>query len=257
MEKNTQMQVAQPAKTNLGYFNADQLEQALRVATQFHKAGCFGKDVQSPEQAFVKIQAGAEMGLPPMEAMNSLYIVNGKVTMWGVALSKRLREWGWKIEYLESTDLVAKVKISKGDESFEYTATPSELKNSQAMKFAPKDKLKWHALSRLVRFNVPEILGPISYLKEEAEDIIEADVVVTSSGPTLSELIEKAESCETLKDYEFLMNTFSKMKTILTDEEKQKLFAVAISVKKSLEDKEKPQQVEVSEVSEPQQTTIS
>jgi hypothetical protein len=192
------------------------------------------------------------MGIPPMEAMSSLYIVNGKVTMWGMALSKRLREHGWKIEYLESTETVARVKIMKGDESYEYTATPGELKNSQAMKFAPKDKLKWHALSRLVRFSVPEILGPVSYLAEEAEEFIEASVVETKAGPTLEDLISDIQSCDTIEKYTAKMAELSKLKTILTDDEKQKLFAVALSVKKSLEEKVE-EAVEVAEVSEPQE----
>ena len=256
--ENNLTQVAQPVKS-MGYFNADQLEQALRVATQFYKAGCFGKDVQSPEQAFVKIQAGAEMGLAPMESMNSLYIVNGKITMWGMALSKRLREYGWSIEYLESSNSIAKVKITKGKESYEYTATPDEMKNSNAYKFAPKDKLKWHALSRLVRFNVPEILGPISYTAEEAEDVIDAEVVV-KAGPTLDELLNKISQAPSIEEYQRIMEKLTQMKNILTDDEKRKLMKFAIEKKNSLLDisvAEEPQEEEFAEVNEPQQTSTS
>lgn len=218
----------QTTTKNLGYFDAGQLEQALRIAEKFHKAGCFGSDVKNPEQAFVKIQAGAEMGMAPMEAMSSLYIVNGKVTIFGVALSKRLREFGWKIEYLESTETIAKVKISKDNESYEYTATPSELKNSQAMKFAPKDKLKWHALSRLVRFNVPEVLGPVRYTREEMEDVIDAEVIqVIPSGLTLEDMKAKIENIKTDDEYKKIMNELSAIKNGLTDEERKALIAVA------------------------------
>lgn len=155
------------------HFKSENVQQALDIANQFFKAGCFGGDVKNPHQAFVKIQAGREMGMPPMEAMKSLYIVNGQITIYGSAMTKRLREAGWKIEYLDSTEEKCTAIITKNGERYEYTATKEELLKlkSRAFGFAPKEKLRWHAISRLVRFNVPEILGAISYTKEEMDDV--------------------------------------------------------------------------------------
>lgn len=157
------------------HLNKDRVTNMLTMADQFHKAGCFGKDVQNTFQAFAKIQAGAEMGIPPMEAMSSLYIVNGNITMWGKALTMRLRRFGWKISYDESMPDQCKVSIVKGDEEYTYVSTKQELLDlrSRAASFALRDKLKWHAISRLCRFYVPEVLGSISYVKEEIEDVPE------------------------------------------------------------------------------------
>ena len=61
-----------------------------------------------------------------------------------------------------------------GGLSYDYTSTAAELTklNSRAFKFAPRDKLRWHAISRLIRFDVPEVLrGVVSYGKEEYEDV--------------------------------------------------------------------------------------
>lgn len=167
------------------YLSQERNEQMLLMANRFYKADCFTSDIRNPFQAYVKIQAGIEMGLAPMEAMQSLYIVNGKVTLWGSALSKRLRENGWKIIYKDEADkngnpIKCTVTIKKDDEEYEEVADINEkvLQNSKAMKFAPKDKLRWHALGRLVRFQVPEILGgKVQYLKEEAEDFKEEPIV--------------------------------------------------------------------------------
>ena len=45
---------------------AEIMKHRLAIADKFHKAGCFGGDVKNSFQAMVKIQAGAEMGMPPM-----------------------------------------------------------------------------------------------------------------------------------------------------------------------------------------------
>lgn len=154
------------------YFQQSRIQQQMAIATHFFNAKCFGGGVQNPEQLFVLIQAGAEMNMPPMEAVNSLYIVNGKITIYGMAMTKRLRESGWRISYDESKDNEVTATIKKEDEEYSYTATAKELQNSRAYKLAPKDKLKWHAISRLIRFYVPEITGgTVSYIKEEIEDL--------------------------------------------------------------------------------------
>lgn len=154
-------------------FDPKRLNQMVAFANEFFKAGCFGRDVQNAHQALVKLQAGYEMGLPPIEAMNSLYIVNGKITLWGTAQTKKLREHGWKITYNESKEDQVTVTIKKNDEEYSYTATGEQLRKmkGQAFGFAPKDKLRWHAISRLIRFYVPEVMSAgMYYSKEEMED---------------------------------------------------------------------------------------
>ena len=193
------------------FFEAERLNQMHKLATYFHQAGCFGADVKNPQQALVKIQAGFEMGMAPMEAMNSLYIVNGKLTIYGMAMSKRLRLKGWRIAYDESKPGETTVTISKSDEMYSYTATLEELKKlrSKAADFAAKDKLKWHALSRLIRFYVPEVLeAGVAYLKEEIEDMppapgisvmdMPSDAVIIDADTILKQ-IEEAKELEELQ----------------------------------------------------------
>ena len=156
------------------HFQRERISQMMTIADTLHKANCFGGDVQNVYQAFVKIQTGAEMNMPPMEAMNSLYIIKGKVTLWGAAVSKRIRQHGWVISYSEESSTQVKVTVTKGAESHEYTATAQQLKDlgSKAAGFALADKLRWHALARLLRFSIPEVMGnAISYIAEEMEGL--------------------------------------------------------------------------------------
>lgn len=189
------------------FYEGERLNQMFKLATGFFKAGCFGADVKNPEQALVKIQAGFEMGLPPVEAMNSLYIINGKITIFGSAMTKRLRQKGWQITYDDKPDSCL-VTITKGDETYYYTATLDELKrlNSKAAQFAPKEKLRYHALSRLIRFSVPEVLDAgVGYLKEELEDVdsrggSQVRVESTESEPASERLAAKIAKCKTPED---------------------------------------------------------
>lgn len=171
MSNNTQL--SQTQNTAISYMDKSYVENVLLVANQFYQAKCFGSDVQNAHQAFVKIQAGAEMGMKPMEAMNSLYIVNGKITIWGSAQIKALRNHGWKVTFPVSTKTDVTCRVEKGDEVYEETYNIADLPaGSKAKGFAPMEKLRYHAVSRIIRFNLPEVLdiGTI-YSVEEAEDM--------------------------------------------------------------------------------------
>lgn len=179
------------------FIEKDRTDLIMRIAGQLFKAGAFMADCKNAEQVFAKILAGTEMGMKPMEAMNSLYIVNGKITMWGAALSKRLRENGWKISYADEPEKTT-VTISKEGEEYTESATVADVKavNSKAITFAKKDKLRWHALGRLVRFHVPEIMGgTVDYVQEEVADIPQTKVVIKKSFE--AETLARTETAET------------------------------------------------------------
>lgn len=57
-----------------------------------HKAGMAPKSLAKAEQVLVALQMGAELGLPPMQSLANIAVVNGRPTVWGdllVALVRR------------------------------------------------------------------------------------------------------------------------------------------------------------------------
>ena len=60
------------------------------IAKTFADSGLF-TDVKGQAQCFVKIMAGAEMGIPPFTAMNSFHIISGKTTMTANAIAARVK----------------------------------------------------------------------------------------------------------------------------------------------------------------------
>ncbi|MCR9256208.1 MAG: recombinase RecT [Alphaproteobacteria bacterium] len=61
------------------------VEQAWRMAEMIHRAGIAPRDMQSPDKIVTSIFAGMEIGLPPMQAVQSIAVVNGRPTIWGDA----------------------------------------------------------------------------------------------------------------------------------------------------------------------------
>lgn len=192
-------QVNQDVSTQ--FMDRDYLENALRVANEFYKAGCFGAGIQNAHQAFVVIQAGAEMGMKPMEAMNSFYIVNGKITIYGPAQIKKLKQAGWKVTFPVSTKEKVTCRVEKGEEIYEESYTIYDLpSNSKAKGFAPLEKLRYHAVSRIIRFNLPEVLDAGNfYTPEEVEDFQEDKKEVKTKPPIIKFIQEEAKTIEALE----------------------------------------------------------
>lgn len=149
-----------------GYFNG-----MIKMAAQLHKGGAFQKSIKSPEQAFTIIQAGYEQGIGPVEALNSFYIVNGAIRPYGPTLTKQLRKHGWKVKIGKHDGKVCEVTVSKHDEEHSYEATYEEVDalKSQALKASAKDKLYYHAISRIVRYYIPEVMSSVAAVYEPTD----------------------------------------------------------------------------------------
>lgn len=73
-------------------------EGAWRIASAVCRAGMAPRGLDAPEKAMVAIMHGLEVGLTPMNALQSIAVVNGRPTIWGdgaIALARGsgLVEW--------------------------------------------------------------------------------------------------------------------------------------------------------------------
>ncbi len=59
------------------------LEQAYRMATAIGQSGLAPKSFQSPQAIMVAIMSGLEVGFKPLQALQSIAVVNGKTTIYG------------------------------------------------------------------------------------------------------------------------------------------------------------------------------
>lgn len=59
-------------------------DEAWRMATAIARSDLAPKDYKDkPENAFIAMQMGAEVGLPPMAALQNIAVINGRPSIWG------------------------------------------------------------------------------------------------------------------------------------------------------------------------------
>ena len=150
---------------------------------------------QNVLQVLFGIQAGYEMGMQPVEALQSITFVNGNASVWGKAVPRRLRVHGWSLDFEEGgegREQFCKATIIKGDEMYSDTITFGDAEDSGYTKtnggqlkagWLPglnrKLKLRYDVLDVLCKTYVPEVFGGTAGTAEVLQDvnIIEGETV--------------------------------------------------------------------------------
>lgn len=74
------------------------IEEVFRVATAVAKSGLAPPTMNSAEKLTVAIMHGLEVGLPPMQAIQRIAVVNGRPTIWGDAIPALLQSRGFRLQ---------------------------------------------------------------------------------------------------------------------------------------------------------------
>jgi hypothetical protein len=90
------------------------VEQVFRLATAISKSGLAPSTMKDPEKLVVAIMHGLEIGLPPMQAVQRIAVINGRPAIWGDALPALILSKGFKL--IEGvTDGVATCTVVRPD----------------------------------------------------------------------------------------------------------------------------------------------
>lgn len=157
--------------------------QMKALANDFIQSNAIPSVWQTASQVLVGLQTGVEMGMKPMEAMNSLYPVNGAINVWGKATTRRLKEHGWSIQYSEESQESCTATVKKGEEEYKETFTFEEaqqsgyttdnrgqLKIGWKLGMNRRKKLRYGVLSLIIATYIPEVLGSAMGIVEVSED---------------------------------------------------------------------------------------
>jgi hypothetical protein len=122
------------------------LDDAWRFAQLVAKSNMAPKDfIGKPESILIAIQMGAELGLPPMAALQNIAVINGRPSVWGdcaLALVQAHPQYEWHKEWFdgEGETRVAIFQIKrKGHEVHEVRFSWTDAKKA---KLAEKDTYK-------------------------------------------------------------------------------------------------------------------
>jgi hypothetical protein len=183
-EKKTGITIRDTQVTSI--LNPEIYTQMKALAKDFVDSKAIPSCWTTPAQVLVGLQTGVEMGMKPMEAMNSLYVVNGSVNIWGKAVTRRIREHGYAIKYTGESDEQVTATVTKGTEKYSFTFKFKDAVDSGYTKDNyGKDKIGWRAgqnrllklrygaLSALLKTEIPEVLGVANGIAEIDGDISE------------------------------------------------------------------------------------
>lgn len=160
-------------------------EQLHAIAKTFAESGLFS-DCRQQAQAFVKIMAGAELGLPPFTSMNAFHIIQGKVTLAANTIAARIKSSN-KYDYRVVEKSARKCTIQffqRGElihtESWDdVRAKQAEVKN---MSKFPDAMLFSRCISAGARVACPDIIGSY-YTPEELGANVNEDGEVIDATP--------------------------------------------------------------------------
>ena len=130
-----------------------------------------------PADACLAIIYGAEMGLPPLTALQRIVVVNGRPTLDAQGIVNRVRAAGHSIQGdVDSTRAIVRGRRADNGDEMTVTFTIEDaqragLLKNDVYKKHPDDMLWARAVSRLGRRLFSDLIGGVSYTPDEARDI--------------------------------------------------------------------------------------
>lgn len=168
------------------------LAEPMSLADVFVKSGMF-PDLKTQAQGVVKILAGKELGLAPLESLTNIYIVKGKVALQSKiigALIKKSAKYDYVVNKLDETECAmtfyslesksdgSAEKVEIGKSTFTIKdAAKAGIVNKDVWKNYPRNMLFARALSNGSKWYCSDVF--CGYTAEELESVPTAIEVVT------------------------------------------------------------------------------
>ena len=171
-------------------------------AGELLKSNFLPSTIKTPEQAMMIILKGRELGVPPIQALSQISVINGKPTMSAeLMLSQIMRlHPRTKISFPERTNEKCSVKVQRygcDPSVFTYTIGDAEkagLLGKDSWRKYPRAMLHARVVSEMARSIFPDAISGVSYNPEElgAEVKDEGEVIeVDAKTPVVEEATQK------------------------------------------------------------------
>ena len=163
------------------------------MAKTFAESGMF-TDAKAMGQAFVKIQAGQEIGIPPFAAMSGIHIIQGKPTLGAGLIASAIKGSG-KYDYLvkELNDKNCTIAFTQGGKEIgisSFSIEDAKKAGTKNIDKFPKNMLFARAISNGVKWYCPDVFAGPVYVPEEMPevtvDVNHVEVIEEPKIPTLN-----------------------------------------------------------------------
>lgn len=150
-----------------------EFDKLIMIAEKLFKSGLF-IHLDNPEQAVAVIEYGREIGVPPMQSLQMMAVIKGKLCMQSQLMLALVRKKGCDIKILVQNDSLCRIDFIRDGVHHEVEFT---YKEAQALNLAHKENWKmqqanmifWRCISKAVKRHASDlILG--AYLIEEISE---------------------------------------------------------------------------------------
>lgn len=150
-------------KTNDSRFpTVDTWQTIMGLSAHLSESKALPTFIQNPAQLTMVLLAGKEAGLGAIESLNSFYICNGKLSMYGSAVLTQLKRAGYSVKWgkCDMKEVSLNIKAPDGTEHTETYTMEQAVKTGQTGKEPwqkyPINMLRFKCLGNAVRFFAPE-----------------------------------------------------------------------------------------------------
>lgn len=181
------------------------INEVYRLATAISQSGLAPNGMKSPEQITIAIMHGMEIGLPPMQAVQRIAVVNGRPTIWGDAIPALLLSRGFRLKETmegEGDKRLARCEIKRPDGTSTVgtfgvdDAKTAGLWGKQGpWKQYPDRMLKMRARGFAARDGAADVLSGL-YLREEIDDEPMRDITPAKASTALLDIPDIPEEPE-------------------------------------------------------------
>jgi hypothetical protein len=193
------------------------IDEALRFAELLSKSELLPKDyIGKPGNVLVAIQFGAELGMQPLQAMQSLSVINGRPSLWGDGMLAIVRGSGLMESINEEIgeEVCACTVKRRGEEPLTRTFSKADAKQAGLLgkqgpwQTATKRMLQLRARAFALRDAFPDVLKGVQSAEMLRDIPEERDITPASApaaimeklgieGPTLEGITERINAAKT------------------------------------------------------------
>lgn len=170
-------------------------EGMLAQADVLVKSGLLPVEIKSPAAAVAIMLTGRELGIPPMQAFRSIYVVKGKPTLSAQLMGALILRAGHTYKIMESSNTRCEIEFTRRNgQAYRHEFTMDDAKraglaNSATWQAYPKALLFSRCMSAGARVAMPDVLAGM-YTPEELAD---ADTVIVGEGGEVIDVLPKPE----------------------------------------------------------------
>lgn len=185
----TEQAAAAPATSQAHQVDRPELEfdRLLRMGSSLVKTRFLPNAIQTPDQAAMIILTGRELGIPAMQSLRTINVIQGKPALSAELMAALVLRAGHKIEWIGSTETDATCKITRKDGgSFTGSFTIAGAKRAGLVKAGggwekyPAALLRARALSLTARAICPDAIAGFHLAEEMGAEVDEAGAPVPS-----------------------------------------------------------------------------